>query len=898
MRSRLLSAWSKISAKHPVPIIIGAILVTAVAVFLSKDLGMSMHWSDLLPENDPQVKEFEKILENYSSAANTIVVLSGPEREIKQAIEEIADQIEALEEDVKRVVYKQDSDFIRNHGLMLIKEKNLKEMTSLFQDLDLAHLITRLNDNFEKIYTGDEESLSNKRKETEAVAYLDGIEYFLETMKLYAESGGEGLQNRASEAAERFLMGDQYFISPDKNMMFMIVEPTYSVDEIERCVENVNRMESIVKSTIAKYPRVTGGLTGMLPLQRDEMVYSMRDMQRSSLLALTLILILFIVAFRMISSPILAGLNLVMAIIWTAGLTRLLVSDLNMMTSMFAVILIGLGIDFSIHIISIYHELRKAGEDISNAVKHTLLKSGGGIITGGLTTAAAFLTIMVSETRGMKEMGLVLGCGIIICMLGTILVFPSILVLREKVMMKLRKRTYKPVSVEFAFLRRIGESIQRYPYRYLVIGLAITGVFLYQALHIKFDYNLLNMEPKGLESVVLQDSLIEAFDMCPDFVMITSKDIRRIREITEEARDLQSVGMVSSISDYIPSFEEQKNRRPYLLRIRDYLNEKQDGNDISPQEFDTLIAQLERLDMNIYELGQMAFLGGQDRVDRKCKNIVGDPEKADSKSKILQLAEYLRENGSIAIKGLNRFQKHYQPTMRELAYNMANPAQIKIETIPADIKRRFFDKSGEHMLVTIFPTEHIWNFEFMKRFIAQMRRIDPGITGMPPLTLRLINYYERDGKVATILTLVIVFILLLIDFRSVWMALMGMVPLVCGAIWMVGIMESLGMMITYVNIMAIPMIVGIGIDDGVHILHRYRIEGDGHIPDVLASTGKAVLLTSLTTMCGFGSLMIAEYRGFSSMGSLLMIGVGACFLTTVLILGSLLCIHRKKKSGI
>lgn len=903
MRSRILTKWSEISAKHAGKVIIAAIIITVIAVYLSTKIEVGFHWSDMLPANDPQVKEFEKILEDYDSASNSIVVINGPEKSIKRFADEIAPKIEALKEDVRNVTYKIEKDFILEHGFMLTKEKYLKDMTDMFKDLSLAPLFTTLNDNFEKVYTGDEESLSTKEKENEAVNSLDGIEYFLTVMSQFAEGDDSpiGVEDRAANAelaeaaAERFLLGEEYFISPDKKWLIMMIEPSFSVDQIDRCVANVDTMQAILDRTMEKYPDVHAGLTGMLPLQHDEMVYSMNDVRRSSVVAIAAIFILFIVSFRMISSPILAGLNLIMAIIWTAGAAYLVVGTLNLMTSMFAVILIGLGIDFSIHIISVYHELRKEGEDIPDAVKYTLLKSGAGIITGGLTTACAFLTLMISDTKGFREMGLVLGMGIIICMIGTIFVFPSVLVMRERVMMKIKGRRYEPKSVDFKFLRIAGEKINRRPVLFLIIGIALTGFFLYQSLKLKFDYNYYNMEPKGIESVALQDSMIKAFDMTSDFLMVTTTNLKDARKIVEDSRELSTVGMVSSLTDYVPSAREQENRRHYLNEIRDNLNSSGKVRNITSNDFETIIAELERLDMNIYELGQMAFLGGQDRVDRKIKKIVGDPDVPDSKSKILELMGYLQENQSTVIAGLNSFQKSYETHMRELAYKMANTQEITLNLVPESIKHDYFSNSGERMLITIYPSSHIWNFEFLEIFVDQMKRVEPHITGMPPLTLRLMEYYGRDGKRAAMLTLIVVFFLLWVDFRDIRLAIMGMIPLVFGAIWMMGLMKSFGMMLTYVNVMAIPMIVGIGIDDGVHILHRYRVEGNGRMPKVLASTGKAVMLTSLTTMCGFGSLMLAEYRGYGSMGALLVIGVGMCFLTTILFLPAILSLMDRKR---
>ncbi len=170
-------------------------------------------------------------------------------------------------------------------------------------------------------------------------------------------------------------------------------------------------------------------------------------------------------------------------------------------------------------------------------------------------------------------------------------------------------------------------------------------------------------------------------------------------------------------------------------------------------------------------------------------------------------------------------------------------------------------------------------------------------TGMPPVFRALIEVIGSDGSNAVLLTLGIVFLLLWLDFRSLGYALMAMIPLAMGVFWMVGLMRFFGMQLTVMNVMGLPMILGIGIDDGVHIVHRLREEGRGKLRVVFSSTGKAVLLTSLTTMLAFGSLVFSVYRGFGHLGGALFLGVGACFLTTFLFLSGISgFLERKQKA--
>lgn len=897
LRERMLSRWGEIAARRSGWVLIGALILTIITILLASNLKMSTRWSDLLPLDDPKVQEFNKILEEYSTASNSLIVVKGDEKKIKAFADDIVPRIKGLGENVKRVDYRMNREFFKNHGMMLTKAKDLEDMADIFKDLNLIPLLKHINDNFEKTYVGSSEKISNKEKEDNAVAFLDGIQYWLRTMELYAL--GKEVPDKASAeaAADRFLMGDPYFISQDKKMLLIAVEPTFSITDIGLTITHVSNLQKILDERLPEFSGVEAGLTGMLPLGHDEFVYSMADMETTSVLALLLVIALFIISFRIWSTPILAGINLILGIIWAAGFGAIFLSSLNMFTQMFAVILIGLGIDFSVHIISLYNEMRHKGESSVEAMKTTLVKSGTGILTGGLTTASAFFTLMISNSRGMKEMGLMLGIGIISCMLSSLIVLPSILVTREKLVGKLWKKEAKTVNVEFKFLGSMGSSFSRRPAIYITLGVLISIFFLYQALTVEFDYNYLNMEPKGIPSVTLQDDMIEAFDMSPDFALVTARSVEEARILTEKVKAVPSVSMVESISVYLPSSEEQEKRIPLLNRIRDSLLAENKILPVSEQNFTQLITELKRMEMNVYELGQLAYTGGQDKIDLKCKSLIGDPDDPKSYNYILDLTKKFILEQPAAIRGLNLFQEYYEPGFRQLAFSMANPSSLTLEGLPDDITSQFFNKTRDHFLITIVPREKVWDFEFLNRFSKQMERVDPGITGTPPMFLALIDHIVRDGRNAILLSLLVVFFLLLLDFRSIRYTLITMIPLVFGAIWMVGLLNTFGLKLTFVNVMAIPMIVGIGIDDGVHFMHRYRIEGKGRIKQVTASTGKAIMVTSLTTMAGFGSLMIAKYRGLGSLGVLLVLGVGACFLTTILFLPSVLgWFENRKKS--
>ena len=895
MREKILNKIAVLAEQRTALLLITVFIITMIAFSLALRLKLEMHFRNLMPQDHPMVEEFNQIIDEYSTASMIIIAAKGREQDLKQFADELAVLVKKMTKYVQRIDYKLETDFFLKHGFLLQKEKDLKNSKDIFSDLNLLPWLEHLNDNFEKTYVYDEESISTKEKENNAIQFLDGIEYWLKTVSRYIKSGENMDPESAENAALRFLLGDEYLISPDKDMLLLFAQPTFSLNEINLVVEAENAIDSLIARVAGKYPGIEAGTTGTIALARDEMVAVNEDMYVTSIIAMLLIIVLFIVSFRMLVAPILAGITLIVGIIWTAGFTAITIGSLNIMTSMFSVILIGLGVDFSIHIISVYTEIRASGAAISDSLQQALLKSGNGIITGALTTALAFLTLMISKTAGMSEFGLVAGSGVIFCMLAALFVLPPMLVFRDKILIRFKKESYKAKSTEFRFLGTISEFISRKPL-WGILGAVIITIFLGLAsLNLTFDYNYLNMEPLGLTSIKLQHEMEAEFNVTPDFALITAMSVEEARRITTAAKDLKMIGMVTSISEYIPSPEQQAKRVPLIEEIRKNLQNNTKTENFSLKNFPKLFDQLNRLEANIIELAQLAYLGGQEKVDQKCKTIIGDLEKSDNKTIIASLIGSIKTDQDQSIKNLNLFQKHFVPKFRTLASGMTSTEPITLKNLPQNILDQFINKNRDKYLVTIYPKEAVWDLEFLQRFTDQMQKLDQRVTGMPSVFYVLTQIIGRDGKIAAMLAIAVIFILLIMDFKKPILAVLAMVPLVIGAIWMMGTMYLLGLQLTLVNVIGLPLILGIGIDDGVHLIHRYRVEGPGKIRTVFTSTGRAVLLTSLTTMLAFGSFKFATYRGLGSLGAALFIGVGACFLTSIFILPALLGLLDKQK---
>jgi len=948
MREKFLKKLAYWHTNYPGRMLALVVIVTVILAVFAGQLTVTMQMRDLLPEGDPKVDELNEIIDEFSTATNVMVVLQGPEERIKEFADNLAPRIvelrdtsknSALEREIiqmqakieklesrggkeskikdlysritalrkrinmplfQRVDYKVETGFLKKHALMLVKEDDLENIKDMYTDPNLTGLLTNINNSLEKEYVGKEESLSTREKEDGAVQFLDGIQSLAEGLQA-AASGEEQSRDQIIKIADKLLLGDPYFLSYDKSCLILTVIPTFTIMDRDLIMVGKEHLQSLVDSMTKDYPRIKVGLSGDIAREYDEQTYSQQSLGFTSIIAFIAIFILLVISFRMVIAPLLALANLLVGLVWAMGGAFIIVGQLNMVTAMLSIVLLGLGIDFSIHLLSGFTEWRAAGDSIAFALEKTFLKSGKGIITGALTTACAFLALLISRSQGMKEMGIVTGVGLLSVLLATFLFLPVMLVLRERRIDK-KQQSRKSGSgkmakdISFRSLGRISGWLYSHYIFTILTAVLLSGILIWFALQIKYDQNYMRMEPKGLSSIALMDTVKEKFDLSMEYSLCLTDNIEESRLLSQEYEDLAIVARTDDISRFIPSPEQQEKRIPHLREIAGGIRTKTIQAGFPSQALSAFIKEIDRLRMNIMEMQDMAFMGGQDKVDYKCKDLVGEPLNDESEGVIQELLQALDSSAAPVTGGLSRFQSYFAPYFKKSISSMSSTEVISLNDIPASILDRYSNKARNKFLITIYPSGKLFSdATVLNRFGDDMERVSKKTTGMPVVAISWMRIAARDGRNAILLTLAIVFILLWIDFGKPWFAIMGMIPLGLGAFWMVGFMNLAGMMLSFMTLIGLPLIIGIGIDDGVHIMHRWQQEGKGKIVTVFSSTGKAILLTSLTTMLAFGSMTFSVFPAWAWFGESLFLGVGSCFLTTIIILPGFMGWMERKK---
>lgn len=958
LRKNFFRLLSFLVTNYPGKILICCTIMTFAMLAASSRLGMKTQIAEMMPADIPLVNEYLDIIEDYSSDGTVMITIEDTSKNMKlmqKAADDLASRLQkivnikpaqnvrlnfknkialmqgkrpsGIKYDtlnlVRRIDYKLDNTFMSEHGLIIQKPKDLDNTLSMFSSLALPDLIEKINDNFEKEYIEDADNLTTLDGETQAVQGLEGIRRFLQGLELYMDKGDSV---ETVETVTDFIAGPQYYYSSDNTVLLMMLQPSVSMNEFEDMMVLGYQIDDSLEVIRKLYPDLNFGRTGIMMMQIDENNAMAKDFSWPSIIAIGFILLLLAGSFREWKLPFFSVVILVIGIIWTAGILALIYRYLNMMSAVFGIVLIGLGIDFGIHIISGFRDAKQMGKSVKDSIQFMYERVGAGVTTGALTTSIVFFCLPLTGFEAFAQMGVAMGLGILITLIAQMIMLPAMIVWDNKGYSILASLLFKfklgflitlwrlitaPVIrffklpffscffnlFQFGFLSASGSFISKIPVSIAVL-LTATVLIIFSIAggsRMEWEYDFMKLQPKGTPSQITQNTILEKFEISPDFAMVKARNLEECRKLTEEFKKVGNrtglIGSVDAITEFLPEETVQRKNIDVIDAFREKLINTSPVVPLTVNDAGKLNRELIRLHQNIVEIGELSIMsnGESNKIIRKCDQLAGREDKG---SYILALAKKI-DSTTIDLTLINDFQRIAGEVLKKRLINMSGTQLITLENLPEDIRKRYVNKRNNDLLINVYPKGYIWNEKSLNTFNEQTKKVNERTTGMPAIGQLLIVVMTKKGAEATIMGAIAIILFLMVDFRSFKYTLLALIPLTIGSIWMLGLMAVSGMKLSMMNFMALPLIIGIGIDDGVHVLHRYKIEGTGSVPLVMMFTGRAILLTSLTTMIGFGSMATGTHVGMAVFGLTLFYGVGACFVSSAFILPALITLSEK-----
>ncbi|MBI5187226.1 MAG: MMPL family transporter [Nitrospinae bacterium] len=908
VRDKLLLCLARMVERHPVKIIVFCVLLSIISVvYTYKNLTFQTGRNELVSQDLRYNQNFKKYREEFGNYDGLIVVAKGedPDR-LKEYMDVLGAEIQTDPAHFMDIFYKIDTGYFKDKLFLFLKEKEIKDLFGKLKENE--DMISRLNEepglenlfrqiNFKiseamvgHLVSGLMDSGKEEGEEKSSPADLSLLNNLLRQMKERLDgnknykSPWTGFLNKQEEAAEK----DGYFSSENKKIFMMTVNPVKKKGSFTSAKEPLYILRDRIAALRADFPDIEAGVTGVAALETDETVDSQSDNTKATIISLIGVTLAFIFAFRGIVKPLLATIALVASICWTLGLTTLFIGHLNLISAVFLSILIGLGIDYGVHILMRYEEERlKKSSSIEVALEAAIRGTGKGILVGALTMALSFYTMVFADFRGIVELGIIAGSGVLLCLAAMLTFLPAMLVAvdRKHVREGLFNVFDRPdVTLHLDFLK----FLLRFPVAVLVAGglwAAYSGLLINK---VKFDFNLLRLQNKGTESVRFEQEIINNAERSTWYGAITADSIDQARGLKKELEKLSTVGDIESVFSVYPEGQEEKIQLVRAERGSIPSFPPPARGELNEVNTDDLKKTLKKISFKLREEGG-TWAPGQKPEEGSIR---------EAKMLMEEVTAKLEGLGAGAAPLLAAYQKRlfvdYEDKFSTLEKSM-DPSPIELEELPKPIKDRFIGKTGKYLL-QIFPREFIWDKEPLDRFIADLRTLDPDVTGLAVQSsesaARMKDGYVQGGVYAFIAIVLITFL----SFSKPKDALLSMVPFSVGFIWLIGLMEVFDLRFNLANLVILPLITGIGIDNGIHIVERYH-EGDVDDPVsiIFLSTGKALFLCSFNNMIGFGSLMVSRHYGIFSIGLLLTLGIGSVLLASCTVLPVLIRLFEKKK---
>lgn len=864
-----------------------AVLTLGLAAFIP-GLTVSSSRADLFDPAVPENARYNEFMAEFGAADNLVVVLEGDPATLKSAAAYFAREIGQQKDWVKQVFYRIDLDMLQARAPLFVPTKAMEDGLELVK----AHgpLIGRINDltSLKTILSSingavaEAQANANPQQAEVAATLFKGMATLFDEWALWIKDPGH---NEIALMDKLFTTGTQagsvlkaggYLLSHDQRLLFMFVQPSSPSDErdyLKPFMKNIrDAVERVYEANPGLRGKVTVGLTGMPAHALSESDTVFNDVTRAGAASNVLVLLILLVGFRSLKKAILATIPLALGIVMMLGLSVLVVGKLNLVSSAFLAVLFGIGIDFAIYIVRRTEEELGNGATIEKAVEAAVTQSGKGVLTGGLTTGLAFLTLVWTDFSGFAELGLVAGLGVLVTMAVTLVVLPALLL----------KIGIEPHQYDIKWLVSLsGRAHERgLLWAIATVSILITAWSVYAAQKVGFDYNALHLLPADTESTVYQLKMQEKSDFQVSFAAMTARSLPELKAMVARAEALPTVARVDSLAGIIP--DDQARKLQLVAEFRPHLQNVRIVPDRTPVAAADYVAELTKLTEHFESIQEAAFSGGR-------KDVVEGTELVLKSLAPLKQA-LAAQDPEFALTRTRAFEQDFfgkATKAVDLLHKWLNCTALTESDLAPELLARFKSPKGTYVAY-VFPRESIWDLEFLDVFVKELREIDPAVTGFP-VTHRVFTRLAKDGLFQSVVyAFALILALLYWDFRRVGPVLLALVPLVIGMLWTQGALYLIRAQYNFANIAALPLLLGLGVVYGVHMVHRWL-----ETPTVTAfaaadTTGQAVGLSALTTVAGLFSIVFARHVGVATFGTILLIGITMCLVTSVYVLPALI----------
>ncbi|HLF98237.1 MAG TPA: MMPL family transporter [Methylococcaceae bacterium] len=861
--TRFISWWEAEILNHPWLVLLLAIVLSAYCtLYTMEHLTVDTDTADMISIELPFQQNRLKLERAFPQDANTVLlVVDGETPEQTRAAVRFLGERLSQDAQVASVYIPGEDAFFRKNGLLYSDLPDLEKLSS--QLANAQPFIGRL---------GQNPSLDGFLGLLGDALKLSGDELPLDLNPLLGKVQTVFNRVRAGDAPQlswQELMLDQKS-GVGVTQRFIVFRPHFNYSAMlaaEQAIESAHRYAA--EAGDGRFGKLGVRMTGEVVLEHEELDSISNGMQVASAVSMLLVCITLYIGYRSFRLMFATFLTLTMGLIFSLYFATISIGHLNLISIAFAVLFIGMGDAYSSHFCLRYRELILRGFGQREALLETLLSTGSALILCTLTAAIGLFAFIPTNYVGVSELGVIAGVSMFIALLTTFTVLPAII----KVL-PLRPKPGRPKRESRWLHALLGNWPLRQARKIRVVTVIASLGAAGLLLKVEVDFNPINLRDPDSESVKTFKDLLKSRDTSPMTLAALADSEAAALEKKRRFEQLPTVDKVTTVLDYVPAQQEEKlaliEEMGLVLGVQlgDFPTELQG----QPEQ-----ATLERLRQAATEgLGKpraesdlAALTVFRDSLDTFLAHL-DTLDEATRQTRLATLQTALLASLPDAIGQLR---------------DSLEAEKITLAGLPDDLKLRWLSGSGVYRL-QIFPKKDLNDQDALKEFIAQAQQVDPNVTDLPVTYLESMNEVVRAFQQAFGIALVAIAVLLLVILRNLRDTLLVLLPLLLAGMFTAAATVLFKIPFNFANIIALPLLFGLGVDSGIHMAHRlhYLHTSGGEENLLTTSEAQGVFYSALTTVFSFSSLAFTPHAGTASMGQLLAVGLMLTLLCALVVL--------------
>ncbi|RME62607.1 MAG: hypothetical protein D6782_11850 [Alphaproteobacteria bacterium] len=859
--SRFLAGCVFVATRWPRLIVLASLLLTVLsAYYAATHLAINTDTTDMIDPDLPFRRTLADLDHSFPHRVDSLLVVIDGEtpEQAARARDAMAATLRREDAWFANVFAPGAGAFFRQTGLLYLSMAELEQVTArladaqpvlgaLAADHSLRGLLDLLGD-------GVDEAVED------GVA-PDGLTRFLDEMAAVAERVAAGdttpmswrqfLANGVSDFAETRL-----FIQANPRQDFSRLQPA------KAALKKARGLAHAVAQQMG--PGVAIGLTGPIALNAEELESVSEGASLAGVVSFLFVSAVLAFGLRSARLTLAAVLLLLMGLSWTAAFALATIGSFNLVSVAFAVLFIGLGVDFAIHFGLRYQEEIDNGAAHDEAVRRTVSSVGLALSLAAPTTALAFYAFVPTAYAGLSQLGLISGTGIFISYLSSLTVLPALLTL-----MPLKRRTRRRLAVSahhVGFIERRARPI-------LIATLLVTLAAIAALPHVRFDFDPLRLKDPNSLSVRVVEDLLANSRHSPYAAEIVVADGQAAAAAKLQLKRLDTVEQVVDLASFVPEDQDEKLAliADTALFMTPALMPPAPAN---PPDAAAQVAAFADFRARLAPMAASPALGADASVAQRLERA---------------LAGYMRAMAGQAqpLAPLEQALLSNVPVLLEDLRDALSARPVAIDDLPGDLRRRYEAPDGRWR-IEVFPKGDMRDERQLRHFVRDVAALLPQASGHPVQLVRAGDIVVRAMIEATLTAAAAIALLLLVVLRTVRHVALVLLPVLIAGILSAAATVWLGISINFASIIVLPLLIGLGVDSAIHLTARIREGAAAGAAAMLDnSTPKAVLLSALTTIGSFASLALSAHRGTASMGELLTVSISLTLFVTLLALPGL-----------